>query len=144
MEDFISLNVYFPKTHIPRLKSLQRGRVTWGSLAGAPGELGISVFAGQVSRCEFVHFPARAASLWIGFVTLWIFLEGLECSFSEWLGSTGPWGEAGRDLASTQHAFSPSSPIQFSLVLSLSVAHRCFDDSLCNVMLPDCVSPRNP
>lgn len=53
-------------------------------------------------------------------------------------------GKAGRDLDSTQHAFSPSSPIQFSLVLSLSVAHRCFDDSLCDVMFPYRVSPRNP
>lgn len=60
MEDFISLNVYFPKTHIPRLKSLQRGRVT--------GEVWQELLESSAFRCLQVKCPG---------VNLFIFLPVL-------------------------------------------------------------------
>lgn len=61
------------------------------------------------------------------------------------LSRSGVWatqgpGEAGRDLASTQCAFSPPLLPSFLFVLSLSVAHKCFGDSLHDVMFSDRVS----
>lgn len=140
VEDFISLNVYSPKTWGPELKSRQKAGGAQGSPAGVPAGLCVSAFAFRVSGCEFVHFPVHAALLWAGFITLWVFLEG----WNVLLQSGWQHRALGR-LAETWPALSvlfPSSATQFSLVLSLSVAHRCFGGSLHDVVFSDRVSPR--
>lgn len=98
-----------------------------------------------MSKCEFVHRPAHAAVLWIGCLASWIFLEGLECSFSQWsLHNTGPQGswQTPEAVGTSMPLLTLSFPVPN--VLSLCLVPECLGSSLHHGVHSDPVSPGTP